>query len=278
MTDGSNVYLTETYKGGWPDFVGADARTHLVPRELIDFLFKQRSIATISSDTIIADFAPCSPPAYRNATLPVGSLPDFSKYPVYRYGWSFDGWLHQVSNTSILTSPPTTVQIRTLLSTSAVDGTDGIDSTAAVGSSGSINLSRDTNGTTTLSMVDSNGVSVVATTDWVCAARLASSGRHHICVIADAGPMMVTWVVDGHVCDGGPMDSSGSGGTNKGTSAGWVLFDQSGLGDVGGGKSPVVATAGAAVIEGHIYKSALHVTECIGNWRSGFTRHRTARK
>ena len=43
-------------------------------------------------------------------------------------------------------------------------------------------------------------------TDPVCSARLrdASSKTHNLAVIVDAGPKMVTFLVDGHLCDGGP--------------------------------------------------------------------------
>ena len=43
----------------------------------------------------------------------------------------------------------------------------------------------------------------VLQTDPMCSAVLASPGKHHVGIVLDAGPMVVTFVVDGLVCDGG---------------------------------------------------------------------------
>jgi hypothetical protein len=206
----------------------------------------------------------------RNATLPPGSMPDFNTYPVYRYGLSFDAWLTPVA---VASSSPAllgddSVLLSTTTTTLASNRVGGVAPSREPLSNGTVTVVRhNNNGTTYVRMVDTVGVSFVAATDWICSARLASSGPHHVCVILDAGPRMVTWVVDGHVCDGGPMD-----GTESGSPAGWTLFDQSSIGDLGR-SSPAVAHVGAAVAEARVYNRALYTTECIGNWRNGVSVH-----
>jgi hypothetical protein len=79
---------------------------------------------------------------------------------------------------------------------------------------------------------------------------------------------MVLWVVDGHLCDGGPPSAAG-------WPAGWTLFDDD-LGDVGAGIQPVQVETAAALVVGRLYGTALYTTECIGNWRAGFAEHRAA--
>ena len=117
-------------------------------------------------------------------------------------------------------------------------------------------------------MSDTNGNTATFWSDFVCSARLAASGRHHVAVVVDGGPRMVSWLVDGHLCDGGPLHDP------AGASAGWVLFSPL-LGNVGGSPtSPSVAVVSAAVAEGRLYSTALLTTQCIGNWRAGFGRHR----
>lgn len=143
--------------------------------------------------------------------------------------------------------------------------------THSTGSNASIRVHRHSlNGTARLSMTDASGVTASAWSDFVCSARLRAPGQHHVAVVVDAGPRMVTWVVDGHLCDGGPMHDP----AHNGTSAGWVLFTTL-LGDVGGSaSSPPVLGVSASVVEGRLYNSALLTTQCIGNWRAGYHAHR----
>lgn len=81
---------------------------------------------------------------------------------------------------------------------------------------------------------------------------------HHLGVVVDAGPKMVSFIVDGKLCDGGPT---------PGWPNGHLLFDPR-FGDVGAGVEEVSVDA-AVVRGGRVYGRCLYTGEVIGNWRAG---------
>ena len=103
-----------------------------------------------------------------------------------------------------------------------------------------------------------------AEASWSCDVGLLKPGReHHVVVTVDGGPGIVTWVVDGVLCDGGSQRVRG-----------WQRFrrrgeQQSLLGRVARSASGQAA-ARADVVGGlRIYGRALRTSEAISNYRSG---------
>ena len=84
---------------------------------------------------------------------------------------------------------------------------------------------------------------------------------------------MMMWMVDGHLCDGGPTGYAygPSSGISDGLAAGWMLFDEAvaQVGDdpAGGG----TASVGSSVAVARVYNKALYTSELIGNFRAGAT-------
>ena len=163
------VYITEAYK--WKPY--AEAKTHPVPPSLIAALYSQPTVRTVASSGLVISF---TAPA---VAIPAGSLPNFSQYPCERYGLTIDLWVHPLPSTSALTV--------LFDATTKADGAWGVKLVAWG------------NGTHQISMTDTSGRVASWSTDPTCSARLTAAGAHHIAVVADGGPKMVIFLVDGRV-------------------------------------------------------------------------------
>lgn len=108
-----------------------------------------------------------------------------------------------------------------------------------------------------------------ATTDkqetaWVCDPGLFQAGqKHHAVITADGGPGILSWIVDGILCDGGDQRVRG-----------WQRFrvptnKQSTLGEAARIASGKRLKTGASVHQARIYTRALRTSEAISNYRSG---------
>ena len=167
-------------------------------------------------------------------------LPDLQLYPVERFGWTLDGWLSAAPRQK--------------------GWTVLFDSNS---STGRVIVDLAQNGTARVRLAAGP-----ATAEWftdpVCSARLAQ-GQRYLALILDNGPKMLSWVVDGHLCDGGPTGVAHAAGhpLPPGFPAGTFLFDPA-IGDLG--SAGAEATVG---LRGRLYRRALYVSECIGNWRAG---------
>ncbi|MFH1918932.1 MAG: exo-alpha-sialidase [Planctomycetota bacterium] len=90
---------------------------------------------------------------------------------------------------------------------------------------------------------------------WECDPGLLAAGkRHHIAAIVDAGPRIVTFIIDGQLCDGGDARQFG-----------WGRYEGA-LGDVSGSGQVRVA---AAVGKLRLYRRYLRTSEVIGNFHAG---------
>ena len=173
--------------------------------------------------------------------LPAGALPDFGSYPRDRYGFTLGLWVDQVApavGAAAATAPAPVFDARdaagagVLLSAWAYNGSFGV------------------------ALRDAAGVEARWATDPTCSAQLLVPGRHYVAVVADGGPQMLLFFVDGRLCDGGPHPEWPNG---------FHLFDPL-LGDVGVAKS---AAVDARVVAGRVYNRALYTSELVGNWRAG---------
>jgi hypothetical protein len=87
---------------------------------------------------------------------------------------------------------------------------------------------------------------------------LTSGVPHHIAVIVDGGSKIVTFVVDGVLCDGGETRPKG-----------WHRFSPA-LGDVSGTLPVSVSPALRAEVHAfRVYERYLRTSEAVGNYQAG---------
>ncbi len=93
---------------------------------------------------------------------------------------------------------------------------------------------------------------------WDCDPGCLKAGRaHHIVVNVDGGPKIITFVVDGKLCDGGESRQFG-----------WGRFSPN-LRDVDGGKTLRIAPSLAGRIHHlRIYNRSLRTSEAVGNYQA----------
>ena len=98
----------------------------------------------------------------------------------------------------------------------------------------------------------------LATASWDCDPGLISAGgAHHVTVIVDGGPKIVSFVVDGILCDGGDVRPNG-----------WARFHPD-LCDVNGSVAAVVAPSLSGEMRVfRLYGRALMTSEAVGNRRA----------
>ncbi len=90
---------------------------------------------------------------------------------------------------------------------------------------------------------------------WDCDAGVLQPGkRHHVVAIVDAGPQIVSFIVDGQFRDGGPQRQFG-----------WGRYAEP-LGDVTGGGTVRVAPV---VEKARLYDRYLRTSEAVGNYHAG---------
>jgi hypothetical protein len=97
------------------------------------------------------------------------------------------------------------------------------------------------------------------TTDgWTCDPGSLKRGQwHHVVIIVDGGPKIITFVLDGVLCDGGSARQHG-----------WRRFNAA-LGDVNAlGKAKVAPSFGGELKCLRIYDRYLRTSEAVGNFRA----------
>jgi len=101
---------------------------------------------------------------------------------------------------------------------------------------------------------------------WDCDEETLKPKRfHHVVVIVDGGPKIITCVVDGVLCDGGTSRQYG-----------WGRFSDA-LGDVNGSRSLRVAPLFRGELKNlRIYNRCLHTSEAVGNYLAGMGPKRAA--
>lgn len=216
-------YVTETQK--------TIARIHEVPAPLLNGLFNQWDIRTAATDGLILNLSGSIP-----APAPVPELPDFNKRDNkfgdmrgqdLRAGFTIDLWLklNVLMPGQILLDSRDAEEKGILIST-ANDGAIRIDM--------------------------NDGRTEAA---WSSDRQLLQAGKlHHIAIIVDGGPKIITFVVDGVLCDGGDQRQFG-----------WGRFSPN-LRTPNGAKTLAVAPP---VQQVRLYGRALSTGEAVGNYRAG---------
>jgi hypothetical protein len=227
IEDGGKYFISETQK--------TTARVHQVENSLIEGLWSQHELKAVAQDGLVLDLGPEQCQA--RAEVPAPRLPEVSDGG----GFSLDLWIvfddvetNQIivdtrdasgQGMALTTTPDATVQL-VLYDSFPEEQPRLVHRTRAVGD---------------------------------CDPGLLKPGRlHHITVTVDGGPKIMTFVVDGVLCDGGTFRQFG-----------WTRFRPD-LGNVNGLQNMRVASA----LNGHIsrlrvYERALRTSEAIGNWRTG---------
>ena len=120
--------------------------------------------------------------------------------------------------------------------------------------SGGVALAVTAGGAVALTVSD-GVVNATVETDPACTARLAAAADDHfVGVVADAGPLLASFVVDGVLCDGGGVQR-----------AGWAWLPTALGAPKGTGTLRVVSER---VRGGAVYGRALRTSEVVVQWRA----------
>lgn len=225
LEDGGRFYITETQKN-----VG---RVHEIPSALLDGLFNQWDNRRVTTNGLVLDLA-AGKPLPRETAMP--RLPEFTQRDTQRpdlggkdlrQGFSLDLWLRLDS---------------------LAPGQMLLDSREASGKG----LCLATTDAGTLHLILNDGRQECT---WRADFGLFQPGRtHHVVVTVDGGPKLITWIVDGVLCDGGEERQFG-----------WGRFSST-LRDANGSATLRIAPAVQSL---RIYRRALRTSEAVAHFHHG---------
>jgi hypothetical protein len=233
LEDGAIFHVTETQKN-----IG---RVHEIPKPLIEGLFNQFANKNIAAGNLAIDL---SAPAALKPAVPMPKLPDFcirdNRRADYgakdvRGGFSIDLWL---------------------VLDSLKPGQVILDSRAATGKG--ILVSTTDTGTIGITLNDGRQQS-----SWDSDPGAFKAGTlQHVVMTVDGGPKIITFVVNGVLCDGG-----------NDRQFGWGRFSPTLRAPnpdpaVGTGAAPTLRIA-PSVRSLRLYSRALRTSEAVGNFRAG---------
>ena len=214
----NRYWVTETQK--------TLARVHEVDPTLLEGLWNQGKAKKIAREGLVLDLNSTSTPKISDKTeLEMPVLP-----PLDGGGFTLDLWLKldELSPGQLI-----------------------LDSRDRAGKG--IALTTTHRGTLQISMSDGKSVS-----SWDCDVDLLRAGqRHHVVVIVDGGPKIITFVVDGVLCDGGTTRQFG-----------WGRFDANQLDVNGAGKLTVAPSIKGELESLRLYNRYLRTSEAISNYLS----------
>ena len=221
IEDRGSIWITETNK--------TQARSHLLPSHFLSTLFAADAINGTSTLSLSLMFTPAS----QNQTFSTPRLPSFIPSNINSATVAF--WLEN-HNDSISKSAIIDVQ--------------------------ALKLYVDSDKSLLIELYDSSTrTNVSLSTDEDCTSRLLDNGSHFAAVVIDAPARIITWSVDGSVCDGGrnqfwgfewAPDSMGDLEMNPHSSS-FILGEH----------------YKGTILGGGYYERALMHTELVGTWRAG---------
>ena len=226
VEDGGKFYVTETQKN-----VG---RVHEIPKPILDDLFNQWDSRRVATNGLSLNLPAAGRPMPKTATMPALPTLNFrdTKRADYggkdaRAGFSLDFWLKIDS-------------LKT--STTLLD-------------------SRDSTGKGTYVATTTSGAARIILNDgrsessWNSDKGLLKPGTlHHVVITVDGGPKIITFVVDGILCDGGDERQFG-----------WGRFSP----NLRTPNGAATVKIGSALQSLRIYNRALRTSEAVGNFRAG---------
>lgn len=229
VEDGGRYYVTETQKT-----VG---RVHELPQALVDGLFNQFDGRAMATNSLLLNLS-AGQPLPKTAAMP--KLPEFNGRDTHaddqhghdlRAGFSLDLWL----------------QFNAL-----TPGQIVLDSRDKTGQG----LLVATTETGTLKLVLNDGRSE---SSWDCDRGVLEAGRRqHVVITVDGGPKIITFVVDGVLCDGGDQRQFG-----------WGRFSPTLRTPHGAAVLRIAPNMQGALQSLRIYGRALRTSEAVGNFRAG---------
>ena len=217
IEDQGRYFVTETNK--------TVARVHEMEPALLDGLWNQPNLRSVSRDGLVLDLAQDQTKSGVSVVMP--NLPDLSE----RSGFTVELWVSFVG----------LAQGQILLDGRAENG-EGI-------------LLRTTD-RGTVELVLSDGPHRSA---WDCdSGILKEDTLHHVAVIVDGGPKIISFVKDGVLCDGGEVRQYG-----------WARF-ASGMGDINGSRQLKIApNLNGRIKRLRVYDRYLRTSEAVGNFNAG---------
>lgn len=225
VEEGGDFFVTETQKT-----VG---RTHLIPGALVGGLFNQWDNRAVATNGLALNLAGTSPlPA--QAAMP--QLPALNRRDTksedqrgidLRAGFSVDLWL----------------RLETLAA-----GQPLLDSRDAEGKG--LLLATDANGSLRITLNDGRTECAWSSDQGL----LTAGGTHHAVITVDGGPKIITFVVDGVLCDGGDQRQFG-----------WGRFSP----DLRTPQGAPQLALHPAVQALRLYTRALRTSEAVGNFKAG---------
>ena len=250
--------------GGYPDFIQDPederkiyimetnkkvARLHLIEEETLSGLFTQHSRAELPRQPS-ANFSSCAfinPGHSCEDTIKIPKLVSFETVHHAQQGFSLEmllAWHTGASEGDVIFD--------------ARDKETGMGVAVVVPSDGGLALvmSGSTPDTTFHPGAQKN-LTTTVTMDPGCAALLlADNFQHHVVIIADAGPLIVMFLVDGQFCDGAGVSSSG-----------WQFIPPyRRLGDAR--RAQIAPRYGGELHGGKIYDRSLRVSEGVASYRA----------
>ena len=230
IEDGGRYFLTETQKNV--------ARVHEVPATFLEKLWEQFEASSVTTEGLALELS--SRDGALPPETPMPRLPAFTERDRSRadhgtrqlcHGLALDLWIRF-----------NTIQGGQVILDSRTENGQG--------------LALETTGRGTVRLVLNDGRTGNA---WDCEPGLLQPGKlHHLAVSVDGGPRIITFVVDGRLCDGGAFRQFG-----------WGRFSPH-LREANGSKVLRIAPSLQGRIEQlRIYDRHLLISEAIGNWRAG---------
>ncbi len=222
VESGGGYYVTETQK--------STARVHRIPAALLEALWGQFDADQVATDGLLRDWSGVGP-----AVLDMPPLPPFcvrERRPPFgernlRTGIAVEMWL---------------------LPDEAQAGAPLVDARAEDGCG--LLLARGPDDTVEIRIDDGRTVAC-----WRCDPGTITAGQpHHVVAIVDAGPRLITFVVDGVLADGGAHRQFG-----------WGRFSPHLRSPQGASRVRIAAPVRSL----RLYGRALLTSEAVGNWRAG---------
>lgn len=228
IEDGAKYFVTETQK--------TIARVHELDSKMLQGLWNQRQGKQVARDGIVVELGAAA--LRSGATVAMPPLPRIWKQ---RGGFALDFWVRF----------------------DALDTHQVLWDTRDQGEQG-ILLWASERGTLAISLSGKLGMKGIRTDVGLAesvwhsdAGRLEPGHWHHVAVSVDGGPKIVTWVIDGILCNGGSTRSQG-----------WGRMHPY-LDDVNGAKSATIAhTLRGQINRLRLYQRYLRTSEAIANFRA----------
>ena len=226
VEDGGKFYVTETQKN-----IG---RVHEIPTQLLDGLFTQWDIRKVATNALVLNIP--AGKVMKEAPMPV--LPQFNARDMrrpdhggkdLRAGFSLDFWLKLDS-----------VAVGQMILDSRKQSQGILISTT---DAGAVRITLN-DGRTECTWDSDQGC-------------IQPGKLQHVVITVDGGPKIITFVVDGVLCDGGDERQFG-----------WGRFSPN-LRAPNGAKTMKINPAVSSL---RIYNRALRTSEAVGNFQAGFAR------